>query len=300
MARLGTLFKESAAVIAAGRRLEASGWHAAALDLERKKDLRGFGYPGWLVQSIFLSKGRNFVAFALRPSPKTIRSILRSRKAREIEATVGRTIRQLGHGFLADIPRRNRSTLFRRGSRLRNLDADWNQVIEACRMGSKGKDVGVRTTSPLLKRTIRSARTTAHDIWRAIQLIKKADSGWRPDYICFRKIQKFSALRLRWWATFDLLCHAPYGVTVSAWLQPNGRINAKGWKSIRASGFFDAAEQGLKSRGFVCESGPVHDRATIYAGYHYRGLKLGRLYSSANQLNSWTPPNLGTSGANAT
>jgi hypothetical protein len=180
------------------------------------------------------------------------------------------------------------------------LDADWNQVIEACQGRSREKNEQVRSSPPILKRTIRSARTTAHDIWRAIQLIKKADSGWRIDYICFRKIQKFSALRLRWWATFDLLCHAPYGVTVSAWLQPNGRINAKGWKSISASGFFDAARQGFKSRGFVCDCGPFHDRATIYAGYHYRGLKLGTLYSSANRLNSWTPPKLGTSDANAT
>ncbi len=290
MARLGTLSRESGAVIAAGRSLEAAGWHAAALDLERKKDLRSSGYPGCLVQSIFLSRGRNFVAFSLRPAPRSDRSILRSGKAGEIGAIVERTIRHLGYGFLADLPRRNSSTFFRKGSQLRNLDADWRRVIEACQERSKDKNVRVRSSPPVLKRALRSERATARDIWRAIQLLKRPGGGWRPDYICFRKNRQFPALRLRWRATFDLLFEAPYGVTLGAWFLSEGRITSHGWKRIRTTGFFEALEQGFKSRGFVRESGPDRHRATIHAGYRYRGLKLGTLYASARRLNGWQPP----------
>jgi hypothetical protein len=268
------------------------------LDLERRRSFESREYSGCMVQSIFLSNGRDFVALSLRPSPDAKSAILRKTKTKAFAKQALRAIQDLGYGVIKDSPRGRGMVFFRRLSQVKGIDRDWERAYQACRPGAIAREGPPRSALRIVGRRFPGAQATARAIWKAIQLVDGPNTkDWRPDYICFRKSYKFVAVGLRWWGTLDLLLHSPYGVSLSLWLQADVKVAARDAQRVMASHFLEQVTRVLRGLGCVVEAGPVIGRPKrmIYAGYKYRGLKLGSLYASAKLLSSWQPPKMSAS-----
>jgi hypothetical protein len=295
MRRTAIVFREFKAVTAAGRKLESLGWVAAALDLERKKRFESREYSGCLVQSIFLSNGRDFVALSLRPSPRAKSALLRKTRTRAFESQAQRAIQELQYGVVKDSPRGRGMVFCRRLSQVKDIDGDWERAYQACRPRTLARKGPLRLPPRIVGRRFPGAKATARAIWKAIDLFQGPDAKeWRPDYICFRKRYKFSAVGLRWWGALDLLLHSPYGVRLSLWLQADVKMAVRQAQRVMARHFLEQVTRDLGRLGCIVDAGPVvgGPKRMIYADYDYRGLKLGSLYASARLLSSWQPPKI--------
>src|SRR5579863_8791374 len=164
MSRSENLLRQFRQVVAAGRRLKTQGWVAAALDVERKWNLKSCGYPGSLVQSVFISAGRRFAAMTLRPTPHVPPGALRRRPSRQVQAEVHQTLHGLGYGHLRNNPRGPGFVRILHGTTA--VDTDWTRVQKAClRAAQVGQEPRAAPPPRVISRILRSDEATDHEIW---------------------------------------------------------------------------------------------------------------------------------------